>query len=155
MSKNLVEISHPDYPGERLVCCHNPALADERARKRGELLAGTEKELDKIAAATGRQRRPVRGNDKIALRVGKVRNHYKMAKHVDLQITDDSFTFTRNDDQIAAEAALDGIYVLRTSLPEHALHRDDVVAATKTSPTSNGSFAPSTPSWTCAPSATA
>ena len=60
--QNLVEISHPDYPGERLVCCHNPALADERARKRGELLAATEKELDKIAAATGRQRRPLRGN---------------------------------------------------------------------------------------------
>ena len=129
--QNLVEISHPDYPGERLVCCHNPALADERARKRGELLAGTEKELDKIAAATGRQRRPLRGNDKIALRVRTVRNHYKMAKHVDLQITDDSFTFTRNDDQIAAEAALDGIYVLRTSLPEHALHRDDVVGRYK------------------------
>ena len=129
--QNLVEITPPDYPGERLVCCHNPALADERARKRGELLAGTEKELDKIAAATGRQRRPVRGKDKIALRVGKVRNHYKMAKHVDLQITDDSFTFTRKDDQIAAEAALDGIYVLRTSLPEHALHRDDVVGRYK------------------------
>ena len=129
--QNLVEISHPDYPGERLVCCHNPALADERARKRGELLAGTEKELDKIAAATGRQRRPLRGKDKIALRVGKVRNHYKMAKHFDLQITDDSFTFTRKDDQIAAEAALDGIYVLRTSLPEHALQRDDVVGRYK------------------------
>jgi len=129
--QNLVEISHPDYPGERLVCCHNPALADERARKRGELLAATEKELDKIAAATGRQRRPLRGKDKIALRVGKVRNHYKMAKHFDLQITDDSFTFTRKDDQITAEAALDGIYVLRTSLPEHALGRDDVVGRYK------------------------
>ena len=129
--QNLIEISHPDYPGERLVCCHNPALADERARKRGELLAATEKELDKIAAATGRQRRPLRGKDTIALRVGKVRNHYKMAKHFDLQITDDSFTFTRKDDQIAAEAALDGIYVLRTSLPEHALHRDDVVGRYK------------------------
>ena len=129
--QNLVEINHPDYPGERLVCCHNPALADERARKRGELLAATEKELDKIAAATGRQRRPLRGKDKIALRVGKVRNHYKMAKHFDLQITDDSFTFTRKDDQIAAEAALDGIYVLRTSLPEHALQRDDVVGRYK------------------------
>jgi transposase len=129
--QNLVEISHPDYPGERLVCCHNPALADERARKRGELLAATEKELDKIAAASRRQRRPLRGKDKIALRVGRVRNHYKMAKHFDLQITDDSFTFTRKDDQIAAEAALDGIYVLRTSLPEHALQRDDVVGRYK------------------------
>src|SRR6202008_3110321 len=107
-TQDLVEIAHPDYPGERLVCCHNPALADERARKRGELLAATEKELDKIAAATGRQRRPLRGKDKIALRVGTVRNHYKMAKHFELQITDDSFTFTRKDDQITAEAALDG-----------------------------------------------
>jgi hypothetical protein len=129
--QNLVEISHPDYPGERLVCCHNPALADERARKRGELLAATEEELAKIAAATGRQRRPLRGKDKIALRVGKVRNHYKMAKHFDLQITDDSFTFTRKHDQITAEAALDGSYVLRTSLPEHALGRDDVVGRYK------------------------
>ena len=125
--QNLVESIHPDYPGERLVCCHNPVLAEERARKRNDLLAATEKELDTIAAATRRQRRPLRGTDKIALQVGKVRNHYKMAKHFDLQITDDSFTFTRKDDQIAAEAALDGIYVLRTSLPEHTLGRDDIV----------------------------
>ena len=130
-NQNLLEITHPDYPGERLVCCHNPALADERARKRGELLAATEKEFDKIAAATVRARRPLRGKDKIALRVGTVRNHYKMAKHFDLQITDDSFTFTRKNDQIAAEAALDGIYVLRTSLPERALGRDDVVGRYK------------------------
>ena len=95
------------------------SVPDERARKRGELLAATEKELDTIAAATRRQRRPLRGKDKIALRVGKARDHYKMAKHIDLQITDDSITFTRKDDQIAAEAALDGIYVLRTSLPAH------------------------------------
>jgi Transposase DDE domain len=129
--QNLVEITHPDYPGERLVCCHNPALAHERARKRTELLAATEQELEKIAAATRRGKRPLRGKDKIALRVGKVGNHYKMAKHFDLQITDDSFTFTRKDDQIAAEAALDGIYVLRTSLPDHTLGRDDVVGRYK------------------------
>ncbi|HWT48171.1 MAG TPA: IS1634 family transposase [Mycobacterium sp.] len=130
-NQNLLEITHPDYPGERLVCCHNPALADERARKRGELLAATEKEFDKIVAATARQRRPLRGKDKIALRVGTVRNQYKVAKHFDLEITDDSFTFTRKHDQIAAEAALDGIYVLRTSLPEHTLGRDDVVGRYK------------------------
>ncbi len=129
--QNLVEITHPDYPGERLVCCHNLALAHERARKRTELLAATEQELEKIAAATRREKRPLRGKDKIALRVGKVGNHYKMAKHFDLQITDDSFTFTRKDDQIAAEAALDGIYVLRTSLPDHTLGRDDVVGRYK------------------------
>ena len=125
--QNLFEITHPDYPGERLVCCHNPALADERARKRDELLAGTEKELQTIAAATRREKRPLRGQDKIALRVGKVRNKFKMAKHFDLDITDEAFSFTRNQDSIAAEAALDGIYVLRTSLPDTALGRDDVV----------------------------
>ncbi len=125
--QNLFEISHPDYPGERLVCCHNPALAEERARKRGELLAATENELQSIAAATRRARRPLRGQDKIALRVGKVRNKFKMAKHFDLDITDEAFTFTRNQDSIAAEAALDGIYVLRTSLPDHTLGRDEVV----------------------------
>jgi hypothetical protein len=129
--QNLFEISHPDYPGERLVCCHNPALADERARKRGELLAATEKELETIAAATRREKRPLRGTDKIALRVGKVRNKFKVAKHIDLEITDDSFTFTRNQDSIAAEAALDGIYVLRTSLPADTLDHDDVVARYK------------------------
>jgi Transposase DDE domain len=125
--QNLFEITHPDYPGERLVCCHNPALADERARKRDELLAATEKELQTIAAATRRDRQPLRGTDKIALRVGKVRNKFKMAKHFHLEITDEAFSFTRNQEAIAAEAALDGIYVLRTSLPTHTLERDQVV----------------------------
>jgi transposase len=125
--QNLFEITHPDYPGERLMCCHNPVLADERARKRTELLAATEDELTKISTATSRARRSLRGRDKIALRVGKVVNKFKMSKHFDIEITDDSFTFTRKNDQINAEAALDGIYVLRTSLPEHALARDDVV----------------------------
>jgi hypothetical protein len=125
--QNLFEITHPDYPGERLVCCHNPALAQQRARKRAELLAATEKELQTIAEATRRQRRPLHGQDKIALRVGKVGNKFKMAKHFHLDITDDAFTFTRNQDSIAAEATLDGIYVLRTSLPDNALGRDDVV----------------------------
>jgi transposase len=125
--QNLFEITHPDYPGERLVCCHNPALADERARKRAELLAATEKELQAIAEATRRQRRPLRGKDKIGLRVGTVRNKFKMAKHFDVEITDEAFSFTRNQEAIAAEAALDGIYVLRTSLPTQTLQRDEVV----------------------------
>ena len=129
--QNLVEISSPDYPGERLVCCRNPALAAERARKRDELLAATATELDKIAAATRRDRRPLRGRDKIALRVGKVINKFKMAKHFTLQITDEAFTFARNHHDIAAEAALDGIYVLRTSLPDTTLPTDDVVARYK------------------------
>jgi len=125
--QDLVEISSPQFPDERLVCCHNPVLAEQRTRKRQELLAATEKELTPIAAATRRERRPSRGKDKIALRVGKVINHYKMAKHFTIEITEDSFTFTRNTEAIAAEAALDGIYVIRTSLPEPTLQRDDVV----------------------------
>jgi DDE family transposase len=125
--QDLVEIDSPDFPGERLVCCHNPVLAADRGRKRGELLAATEKELAPIAAATRRERRPLRGKDTIALRVGKVINHYKMAKHFTLEITDESFTFSRNTAAIAAEAALDGIYVLRTSLPAGTLPTDDVV----------------------------
>ena len=125
--QNLIEITHPDYPGERLVCCRNPALAEQRTRKRDDLLAATEKELEKIAAATRRARRPLRGRETIGMRVGKVINHYKMAKHFTIEITDETFTFSRNSDQINAEAALDGIYVLRTSLPEHTLADDDVV----------------------------
>jgi DDE family transposase len=125
--QDLVEISSPEFPGERLVCCHNPVLAADRARTRHELLAATDNELAKIAAATRRERRPLRGKDKIALRVGKVIGHYKVAKHFILEITEDSFSFTRNHEAIAAETALDGIYVLRTSLPENALATDDVV----------------------------
>jgi hypothetical protein len=125
--QDLVEIASPDFPGERLVCCLNPAPADERARKRGELLAATEQDLDKIPAATRRPQRPLRGRDRIALRVGKVINHYKMAKHFTIEITEDSLSFCRNTEDIAAEAALDGIYVLRTSLPTDTLTDDDVV----------------------------
>jgi transposase len=129
--QNLFEIVHPDYPGERLICCRNPALADERARKRQALLAGTDKELEKIAAATRRQTRPLRGKEKIALRVGKVINKYKVAKHFTTAIDEDSFTFARNQDTITAEAALDGIYVLRTNLTPHDLGHDRVVLSYK------------------------
>ena len=125
--QDLFEITHPDYPGERLVCCRNPALAEQRTRKRDDLLAATEKELAPIAAATQRDKRSLRGRDTIALRVGKVINKFKMAKHFSITITEDSFTFTRNQHDIAAEAALDGIYVLRTNLPAHTLDHDDVV----------------------------
>ena len=110
--QDLFEICSRSFPGERLVCCHNPVLAQQRARKRQELLAATEKELTPIAAATRRERRPLRGKDTIALRVGKLINHYKMAKRFTIEIAEDSFTFTRNTEAIAAEAALDGIYVL-------------------------------------------
>ena len=129
--QDLLEISSPDFPGERLVCCRNPALAEQRTRKRAELLAATENELQTIAAATRRARRPLRGIERISLRVGKVINRYKMAKHFDTAITEDSFSFSRNQDAITAEAALDGIYVLRTSLPDHTLADTDVVARYK------------------------
>jgi hypothetical protein len=114
---NFAEITHPDYPGERLVACRNPALAAERARKRSELLAATEADLGEVKAAVERERQPLRGKDKIALRVGRVLNKHKVAKHFDLEIADDSFSFSRKEDQISAEAALDGIYVVRASAP--------------------------------------
>jgi hypothetical protein len=128
---DLFELAHPDYPGERLVACKNPALAEERARKRESLLASTEAELGAISAAVGRPRRALRGKDAIALRVGKVVNHYKMAKHFSLEIGEASFSFSRKDDQVAAEAALDGIYVLRTSLGQEALASPEVVSSYK------------------------
>jgi hypothetical protein len=128
---DLFEIAHPDYPGERLVCCKNPLLADERARKRESLLNATEAELDKIAAAVSRRHRPLRGSDKIALRLGKVVNRYKMAKHFETEIGEDSFTFSRKNTTIRAEAALDGIYVVRTSVGEEALDTAGVVSSYK------------------------
>jgi hypothetical protein len=126
-TQDLVEVTSPEFPGERLACCHHPVLAQQRTRKRADLVAATEKELAPIAAATRREKRPLRGKDTIAMRVGKVINHDKMAKHFTLEITDDSFTFTRNTEAIAAEAALDGIYVVRTSLPTDALTHGEVV----------------------------
>ncbi len=128
---DLFEIVHPDYPNERLVCCKNPLLAEERSRKRESLLAATETELAKIADAIARERRPLRGAERIGLRLGRVVNRYKMAKHFDIAIGDDSFTFARRNEQIAAEAALDGIYVLRTSLSDEALSTDAVVSSYK------------------------
>jgi hypothetical protein len=118
---DMAEITSPDYPGERLIACYNPFLEAERARKRGELLAATEAELDKIAAAARRARRPLRGTDAIALAVGKVINKKKVAKHFLVQVTDGGLTWRRDEEKIAAEAALDGIYVIRTSLPADAL----------------------------------
>ena len=114
--RELAEVTSPDYPGERLVVCRNPLLAEERARKRNELLDATEKKLAEIVARVRRANKPLRGKDKIALAVGAVIDHYKMAKHFTVTIADDALTFIRNAAQIEAEAALDGIYVLRTSL---------------------------------------
>jgi hypothetical protein len=118
---DMAEITHPDYPGERLIACYNPFLEADRARTRAELLDATEAELEKIAAATRRARRPLRGKDKIALAAGKVIDKKKVAKHFITEITDDGLTWRRDEQKIATEAALDGIYVIRTSLPPDAL----------------------------------
>jgi hypothetical protein len=98
--RDLAEIASPDYPGERLVACRNPLLADERARKRRDLLDATERELLDIQARVRRQKRSLRGKDKIALAVGAVINHYKLAKHFDVTITDADLTFERKTEQI-------------------------------------------------------
>ncbi len=115
--RDMAEITSPDYPGERLVVCKNPLLAEERTRKRGELLAATEKELIRIQARVQRARQPLHGAAAIGQAVGAVLGRRKMAKHFQISITDDAFSFARNDAAIAAEAALDGIYVVRTNLP--------------------------------------
>jgi hypothetical protein len=126
---NLAEITHPDYPGERLVACRNPALATERARKRLALLDATDTELTKIVAAVVAGR--LAGAGKIGIRVGKVIGRYKMAKHYILTITEDRFAFTRNTQAITAEAALDGIYVIRTTVAADQMDAAKVVATYK------------------------
>ncbi len=129
--RDLAEIASPAYPGERLVVCKNPDLAAERARKRADLLAATERELARIEAATLRERRPLRGRDAIALKVGAVLGRRKMAKHFRLTFTDDRLSFVRDDAAIAQEAALDGFYVLRTSVPAATLDAEATVLAYK------------------------
>lgn len=128
---DLVEIAHPDFPGERLMACFNPLLAEERARKRPALLAATEKQLDKIVAATKRRKRPLRGRQNIGLRAGQVLNRHKMGKHFQLRIEDDSFHYERKTANIEREQSLDGIYVIRTSVPKEALSGEQVVASYK------------------------
>jgi transposase len=118
---DMAEIVSPDYPGERLIVCKNPLLAAERARVRQDLLAATEKELSRIAQATARQSRPLRGEAKIALRVGKVLNRFKIAKYFAVDITDESFTFRRNEERIGQDAVTDGFYVIRTSAAQDSL----------------------------------
>jgi Transposase DDE domain len=129
--RHLAEITAPEFPGERLVVCRNPDLARERARKREALLAAIERDLSRIAAQVRRRRDPLRGEAAIGLAVGAVVNDHKVAKHFALSITDDSFTFSRKPDSIAREARLDGLYVIRTSLPAEAMSAEDTVRAYK------------------------
>ena len=127
--RNLFEFTHPDFPDERLVACRNLELAKRRGHKRTSLLEATAKELEKIRRMVGRGR--LRGQDDIGVRVGKVVNKYKVAKHFKLTIEDVRFDFDIDTDKVAAEAALDGIYIIRTSLPEERMSAEETVRSYK------------------------
>jgi len=130
-SQDLAEVTSEHFPDERLVVCRNPALAEERSRKREELLQATEKNLEPIRLATLRKSNPLCGEKEIALRVGKVLNKHKMAKHFDVDITDSSFIFRRHEMSIREEAALDGLYVIRSSVDKQLFDSDQVVETYK------------------------
>lgn len=129
--RDLAEISDPSYPGERLVVCKNPLLAVERGRKRRELLAATERKLETVAKAVARAKRPLRGKAQIGLRVGKVLGRFKMGKHFKLTIADDDFRYERDEEAIAAETSLDGIYVVRTTVGAERMSPEEVVRSYK------------------------
>ena len=129
--RDLIEVYSPEYKGERLMVCRNPFLAQERTRKRQELLEATEKKLAVVVEATQRAKRRLRGKDKIGVRIGKVINRYKVGKHFILEIEEDGFTYQRNEKKIAAEAALDGLYVIRTSVSKEILDSESTVRAYK------------------------
>jgi hypothetical protein len=128
---DLAELTSDRFPGERLIACRNPLLAEERARKRRELLAATERQLEAIAVASRRAARPLRGKEKIAVRVDRVFKRWKVGKHFRLAISETEFSYERDEPAIAAEAALDGIYVVRTSVPADRLSGPDAVGAYK------------------------
>lgn len=123
--RNLISLTHEDYPGERLIACRNPALARLRAEKRQDLIAATARELEKVAAMVAAGR--LKGADRIGVRVGKVIGKYKVGKHFELTIKDAAFTFKTDDKSIAAEAALDGLYVIRTSVAQTDMTAEQAV----------------------------
>ena len=127
--RNLFEVTHPDFPGERLVACRNPQLALLRAHKRQSLLDATSRELENVRGMIARGR--IKGKAALGVRIGKVVDKYKMSKHLVLAIRDDGFDFHLDADKVAAEAALDGIYVVRTSVSARRLPTDDVVRSYK------------------------
>ena len=129
--RDLAEITSPEFPGERLIVCRNPLLAEERRRKREELLAATEKALGKVAQATRRSKKRLQGKDKIGLRVGRVLGRFKMGKHFRLKIEEHSFHYERDLGRIEQEATLDGLYVIRTSVPQAELSAEEVVRSYK------------------------
>ena len=126
-----VELSTPDYRDERLIACRNAKLAGHRHHRRQSLLSATEAELDKVVKATQRKKKPLQGQDKIGLRVGQVINRFKMAKHFQFTISETGFSYRRNQDAIDTEARLDGIYVIRTSVPSTTLKATEVVQTYK------------------------
>ena len=128
-TRDMAEITDPSYPGERLVVCKNPLLAAERTRKRDDLLQATERELERIAAATQRKRNRLKGKDKIAMRVGKVLQLFMMGKQFHAIIGEDEFRYDRKLESISAEAALDGVYVIRSSVPNELLDAEQTVVA--------------------------
>jgi hypothetical protein len=129
--RDLAEIASPDYPGERLIVCRNPALAVERARKRADLLEATGRDLARLQARVRRSRQPLRGAARIGLAVGAVWARRKVAKHFQITITDDDFSFAPDAASIAMEAALDGLYVLRTNVPAESLSAAQAVTGYK------------------------
>jgi hypothetical protein len=138
--RDLAEIVSNSFPGERLIACRNPLLAGERARKREALVRATEEKLEEIAAATRRERRPLRGSEKIALKVGAVLGRSKVAKHFRHEITENSFRYARDARGIQREAALDGVYVIRTNVPAGEIGAEDAVGAYKSLSTVERAF---------------
>ena len=130
-SKDLAEITHSSFPGERLIVCKNPLLQAERERKRNAMLDATERKLEKVRLATKRQSRPLRGKDKIGVRIGRVLERTKMGKHFCLDIQDGGFTYRRDHENIEREAALDGLYIIRTNVSSEKLDAVEVVRAYK------------------------
>jgi transposase len=129
--KDMAEITDPEYPGERLIVCRNPLLAEQRARKREDLLQATEKGLNEIVAAAMRRSRPLKGEASIALKVGKILNRFKVAKYFQTEITDTEFRYCRDKERIAQDAALDGFYVIRTSVSSDVLSAERAVMTYK------------------------
>lgn len=138
--QDLAEITSPDYPGERLILCRNPFLAEERSRKREDLLQATERAFEKIVRATERKAKPLRGEAEIGLRVGSVKDKHKVAKHFIFEITQESFSYRRDEESIAKEAILDGLYVLRTSVEKEHYGASEVVRAYKSLSTVERAF---------------
>ena len=128
---DLAEIQSPDYPGERLILCRNPLLAKERSRKRQELLAETEEDLKKLCSATRRRSRPLRGKERISVRLDRLLRKHKVRKHFIVEVTETGLTYRRNEESIEAEARLDGIYIIRSNLPKKRMSPEQLVAAYK------------------------